>query len=668
MHKHSPLIKARRILLKSVITCLFGISFALLADQLFAAETSNHPMDPLSAQEYSTVIKILKEGNYVFEDSRYPLITLEEPTKADVVKWKPGNRLPRKAFVIVMKGPETFEAVVDIIEGKVESWKQIKDVQPGILLTEEWYSSQKIVRDHPEWQKAIRKRGINNLETVICIPHTIGYHGIPEEEGRRLVKVTCYDSGGIKNFWGRPIEGLIAIVDHDKREVIKLIDTGEIPIPKAQVDYNNGKLGRFREPHNAIEIVQPQGPSFKVDGHVVSWQKWQFHYRIDPRLGPVVSLVRYKDNGKMRSIMYQGSISELFVPYMDPTAGWYFKSYMDAGEYGLGKLASTLQPGLDCPSNAVFFDAEFAYDWGEPYKKERAACIFERYAGDIVWRHYETVYDSTEVRRSTDLVLRQIIAAGNYDYIIDWVFRQDGSIRIVIGSTGISQVKAVKSHKASDNKDRLDIRYGHMVADKIVGINHDHFFNFRIDLDVDGPENSFLIERLKTEKAGKQSPRKSIWVVDSQMADKENDAKLRIDIEKPALWRVINPNVLGPLGYPVSYQLKPKSNAVSLLNPDDFPQLRAGFTDYHMWVTPYNSQERYAAGTYPNQSKGGDGLPKWTNVNRPIRNTDIVLWYTLGFHHVVRAEDWPVLPTIWNEFELRPFDFFEQNPAIDLPQ
>ena len=164
-----------------------------------------------------------------------------------------------------------------------------------------------------------------------------------------------------------------------------------------------------------------------------------------------------------------------------------------------------------------------------------------------------------------------------------------------------------------------------------------------------------------------KAPRKSIWVLDSRTAATEEDAKLQINIQQPALWRVINPNVIGPMGYPVSYQLEPQANAVSLLSPDDFPQQRAGFTDFNLWVTPYNPQERYAAGTYPNQSKGGDGLPAWTSANRPIQNTDLVLWYTLGFHHVVRAEDWPVLPTTWSEFEIRPFDFFQRNPALDIP-
>ena len=370
----------------------------------------------------------------------------------------------------------------------------------------------------------------------------------------------------------------------------------------------------------------------------------------------------------MRSILYQGSLSEIFIPYMDPDVGWYFRTYLDAGENGVGKLAVVLRPGLDCPSNAVFFDAVFTHDWGEPYIQDNAVCLFERYAGDIAWRHYEAVNGQNEVRRRTDLVLRSISAIGNYDYIFDWVFRQDGTITVAVGASGVPQVKAVHSRTTADDEGGRDTAYGRQVAEHTVAINHDHFFSFRLDPDVDGPKNSFIDERLKPERVDIQSPRKSIWVVESGAAPTEEVAKLQISIQSPTLWRVINPNVLGPLGYPVSYQLEPKSNAISLLSPDDFPQRRAGFTAYHLWVTPYDPQERYAAGVYPNQSKGGDGLPAWTGANRPIQNTDLVLWYTLGFHHVVRAEDWPVTPTVWGEFELRPFDFFERNPALDLPK
>jgi primary-amine oxidase len=139
-------------------------------------------------------------------------------------------------------------------------------------------------------------------------------------------------------------------------------------------------------------------------------------------------------------------------------------------------------------------------------------------------------------------------------------------------------------------------------------------------------------------------------------------------MEHPALWRVINPNVKGPLGYSPGYEIAPGHNGISLMVDDDWPQRRAGFIGHHLWVTPYREDERYPAGDYPTQSHGGDGLPAWTKGNRPIENTDIVVWYTLGFHHVTRPEDWPVMPTAWHDFELRPFDFFAHNPAVDLPK
>jgi len=225
----------------------------------------------------------------------------------------------------------------------------------------------------------------------------------------------------------------------------------------------------------------------------------------------------------------------------------------------------------------------------------------------------------------------------------------------------------VAGFAVADGGGGLDTAYGHLVAQDTVATNHDHFFSFRLDLDVDGQANTFVSEQLKQERVDTQDGRKSVWVVESTTAASEAEAKMVIDMQQPTLWRVVNPNVVGSLGNPVSYQLESRTNAVSLLSPDDFPQLRAGFTDYHLWVTPYDPEERYAAGTYPNQSRGGDGLPMWTSEDRSIENTDVVLWYTLGFHHAPRAEDWPVTPTIWTEFQLRPFDFFDRNPAPDIP-
>ena len=89
--------------------------------------------------------------------------------------------------------------------------------------------------------------------------------------------------------------------------------------------------------------------------------------------------------------------------------------------------------------------------------------------------------------------------------------------------------------------------------------------------------------------------------------------------------------------------------------------------DHHVWVTPYRPDERHGAGDYPNQSGGGDGLSRWTERDRPIEETDVVLWYTFGHTHIPRPEDYPVMPTTYIGFTLKPAGFFAANPANDVP-
>ncbi len=629
-------------------------------------QSSRHPLDPLSVEELSEAVELLRTSGRVDDDTRYPIINLHEPPKVEVLSWEEGESFRRAAFAVVKQGTRSFEAIIDLTGREVTSWREVQG-QPN-MMESEMVGAGEIIKSNPDWQEAMRRRGITDFDAVVCLVVTPGYYGIAEEESRRVGKVICFDPRGATNFWGRPIEGLTSVVDLDSFEVIRVIDTGPVPVPSAPVDIDEESVGSLREIPTPISVEQLDGPSFEVKGQQVSWQKWYFHFRVDPRVGLVVSRVRYADGDRERSILYQGALSELIVPYMDPDIGWYFRTYMDAGEFLVGALAVSLEPGLDCPGNAVYFNAPIADELGNPVTKERAACLFERYAGNAAWRHWDFLSGETEVRRKRDLVLRMVAAIGNYDYTFDWTFQQDGAIQVAVGLSGMEQVKAVASRAANDENGNVDMAYGRFVAEHTVAVNHDHFFNFRLDLDVDGTSNSFLREDLKTVAVAEESPRKSVWVIDRHVAKRENQAKLRINLEKPALWRVINPDVLGPVGYPRSYEIKPDANAVSLLLPDDFPQRRAGFIDHHLWVTPYQAEERYAAGPYPAQSKGGDGLPAWTSSDRTIERTDIVVWYTLGFHHVVRAEDWPVLPTSWKSFELRPFDFFDRNPALDLPQ
>lgn len=638
----------------------------LAAPQTQAPE---HPLEALKSQEYWTVYEVLQASGKVDPDTYVMSVLLHEPPKEKVLAWKAGDPITREADVVLMRKGLVTEVRVDLLERKAESWKEVKGVQAPIFVSE-LFGMGELAKSDPRMQEGFAKRGIADMNMVECVALPFGYFALPELEGHRILYGGCSDMRGVFLTWGRPIEGLYFEVDAIEKKVLKVIDQEVIPVPQSPINFEEAPP-KPRSGTTPIEIAQPQGPSFqlKKDGEV-SWQNWHFLVRLDPRVGPVVNLVRLDDGGKQRSVMYEGSMSELYVPYMDPTESWATRVFIDAGEFFPGGVLRSMSEGVDCPSNAQYIDGLAPNEHGIPVQLPKLACLFETVSGNPAWRHFEN--DQIWGRPMRTLVLRTAAVIGNYDYLLDWRFEQDGVIRVAVGATGIIETKGVKAKTAGDHdmsggSKAADDEYGHFVGENTIGVNHDHFFSFRLDLDVDGPNNTFMADRLEKRELPASTHRKSIWVVKPTIAHTERDAMIDIRLDKPSMWMFVNPNVRGPLGYPTGYEIMPGATAASLLDPDDGPQRVGAFSTHQLWVTPYRPDELYAAGVYPTDSKGDDGLAVWTKANRPIENTDIVAWYTMGFHHVPRAEDWPVMPVMWHDFVIRPYDFFPRNPALNLP-
>lgn len=632
-------------------------------------QAPEHPLQGLTAQEYWTVREVLQATGKTDADTHVMSVLLHEPPKEKVLAWKAGDPITREADVILMRKGLVTEVRVDLAERKVESWKEVKGVQAPIFESE-FLGLGDFVKEDPRMQAGFAKRGIKDMSTVECVPLPFGYFALPELEGHRILYGGCSDTHGAFLSWGRPIEGLYFEMDAVEKKVLKVIDEDVIPVPQSAINFEEAQA-KPRPGTTPIEIVQPQGPGFqlKSDGEV-SWQNWHFRVRLDPRVGPVLNLVRLDDGARQRSVMYEGSMSELYVPYMDPAESWATRVFIDAGEFFPGGVLRTMSEGVDCPSNAQYMNGLSPNEQGIPVIRPRLACLYEVVSGDPAWRHFEL--EQVWGRPSRTLVLRTAAVIGNYDYLLDWRFEQDGTIRVAVGATGIIETKGVKAktaagHDMSSGAKAADDEYGHFVGENTVGVDHDHFFSFRLDLDVDGQNNTFMADRLEKRELPASSHRKSIWVVKPTIAHTERDAMIDIHLDHPSMWMFVNPNVRGPLGYPTGYEIMPGTTAASLLDPDDGPQRVGAFSTHQLWVTPYRPDELYAAGVYPTDSKGDDGLAVWTKANRPIENTDIVAWYTMGFHHVPRAEDWPVMPVMWHDFVIRPFDFFPQNPVLNLP-
>ncbi len=249
---------------------------------------------------------------------------------------------------------------------------------------------------------------------------------------------------------------------------------------------------------------------------------------------------------------------------------------------------------------------------------------------------------------------------------MDWRFDPDGTIEVAVGATGVIETKATAQKSAGSH--HTDAETGQFVAENTIGINHDHYFSYRLDLDVDGVNNSLMLHRMVPKRLENDPMRKSIWVAQPFLAKTEKDAVLDIQLDKPSMWMFMNPAVKSAMNYPVAYEVMAGATAKSLMQPDDPTQKMGAFSEHQFYVTPYRENERFASGTFVTSAPATDGLATWVQANRPIVNTDIVGWYTLGFHHITRAEDWPVMPTMWHSFYIRPFHFFDRNPVLDLPK
>jgi primary-amine oxidase len=350
----------------------------------------------------------------------------------------------------------------------------------------------------------------------------------------------------------------------------------------------------------------------------------------------------------------------MVVPYGDPRPTQARKNAFDVGEYGMGMCANSLRMGCDCVGYIQYLDAHLCDSRGREFTIPNAICIHEEDYG-ILWKHTDRrLPNAPEVRRSRRLVLSSISTVENYEYGFFWYFYQDGNIQFEIKLTGILSLGAVHEGEAPI--------HGVMVAPLLYAPNHQHFFNMRLDFGIDGIKNTVQQLDVVADPLDESNPYENAFHLQATDLKTEKQAMAHLNLETGRAWKIINPSVKNAMGVPVGYKFLPGDNAFPFASPNAWWRRRAGFVNHHIWVTPYQEDEKYAAGDYPNQSSGGDGLVKWTEADRPVANTDVVFWYTFGHTHIPRPEDYPVMPTAYIGFLLKPNGFFDENPANDVPQ
>jgi primary-amine oxidase len=626
-------------------------------------DAPRHPLDPLTPAELRETVTILTEAQHLGEGIRFASINLIEPAKDVLAGYRPGEPIERKALAVLLDRNRrtAYELIVNLANKAVEARTELPSgIQPSIML-DEFGECEQAVRRSPLFQEALGKRGILDADLVMVEPWSAGMYGseLPEDKCVRRMRALCFVRSESKdNGYARPIDSLVIVVDLYKMEVIRLEEYGVVPLPPEPGNWAREYIPNTRKDLKPIEIRQPEGPSFTVDGCQVEWQKWKFRVGFTTREGLVLHSITYDDDGVERPILHRASICEMVVPYGDPGEQYYRKNAFDIGEYGLGMLANSLVLGCDCLGLIYYFDFPLVDSHGQVTPLKNAVCLHEEDFG-ILWKHTDWRTGQAEVRRSRRLSVSFIATVGNYEYGYYWYFYQDGSIQCEIKLTGIMNTTALPPGRTSP--------YGVEVAPRLNAPFHQHIFAARLVTNIDGPNNSVYEVNSVGVLAGPRNPHGNAFVAEETLLATEQQAQRRVNSATARFWRVVNPGKKNRLGRPVGYRLVPGENCPPLVQPDAAVMRRAGFTTHHLWVTPYDPRERYAAGEYPNQHPTGDGLPYWTKANRNVENTELSMWYVFAHNHVPRPEDWPVMPAHMLGFQFRPDGFFERNAAMDVP-
>ncbi len=505
---------------------------------------TQHPLEPLTADEFRQTASILRREGRVSDSFRFASIELKEPPKSEVRAWRQGDAVQRTSFAVVFNRADnqTYEATVDLTGDSVVSFEHIPDVTPNFTL-DEFHDVDVALHQHPDVIAKLAARGFTDMSLVLIDVWTYGKALMPEQHRhRRLGWCDLWareTSGG--NQFAHPISGLKLLVDMNTLELLEIEDHHDYGRPAVDAEYIPSVRGtQVRTDLKPLHITQPEGTSFTFEGTELKWQNWTMRLGFNYREGPVIYQVTFDDHGTTRDVAYRMSFAEMIVPYRDPTFDHYRRTAYDIGEWGLGVMTRSLELGCDCLGEIVYVDATLHDSKGDPYDIPNAICLHEE-DNAVLWKHVDLLTGAEE-------------AEAGRDY--DW----------------------------------------------------------------------------STQRS----------------------------------WKVVNPNKVNKHGTNVSYKLVPGACFPAMMDPSTPQFLRAPVIGHNLWVTKNSADERWPAGDYPTQSTVDTGVSEWVKDDASLENTDVVLWYVFGIHHITRMEEWPIMAVDTVSFWLKPSGFFNQNPALDV--
>ncbi|KAL6708604.1 hypothetical protein ACN47E_002585 [Coniothyrium glycines] len=649
-----------------------------------------HPLDPLSPQEISKAAEV---GRSHFSDHvpNFRVITLKEPAKDDMIKYLDLEHRGQHIDCVPARCARV-ELLIRSRAGVDELWELIVDLDKECVVKRDFLDGKhsyidsaymKDVEDACLADESVQAQiGTLNLPKgaqVVIEPWAYATDGMSDMSKRvtmcwfYLRLVDHQDT----NYYAYPLD-LCAEVSEELK-VIKVYrlpcaanetaHTGSLPFDRRKIhatassEYHPDLRPLPRATTKPYQVVQPEGASFSISGTQVSWEKWQLRVGFNYREGLTLHDIRYDG----RSLFYRLSLAEMFVPYGDPRPPYPRKAAFDLGNDGAGINANNLKLGCDCLGTIKYFDAWHNTSKGEPMKLPNVVCCHEQDDG-ILWKHTNFRTGNAVVARSRILVLQTIITVSNYEYILAFHFGQDASISYEVRATGILSTVPINYGE----KDTLP--FGTIVAPGVLAPYHQHLFCIRIDPSIDGHKNSILVEESEAMSFGDptvHNPHGVGYTTKGRYIEQEGGHDL--DFTKNRSFKIVNEGRINSItNTPMAFKLMPFYSQMLLAHRDSFHAKRSEYAQHAVWITRYHDDELFPSGRYTMQSMGGEGIAsaikKRKDSGEPtsVRGTDIVVWHTFGSTHNPRIEDWPVMPSEKMTVGLKPVNFFEGNPGIDV--
>lgn len=586
----------------------------------------------------------------------------------------------------IKNAPRLFEGLVDVTHQKVVYHKELPRDFHGPVDRQELNQAAEVVMADEGVQREIRRLKIDNT-AIVLDPWDYGVDGRETQE--RQTQVFMYmrnpkNNDPDSNHYSFPLDFMV-IVDLCAMKVKRIVrlplgsDATTTPlgsdVPHHRVDPVEPEYVHHLQkvsPRTTLkpyQVVQPEGASFTVTGHLIEWEKWRFRVGFNWREGMTLHDLSF--DGK--SNFYRLSLSEMFVPYGDPRNPIYRKGAFDLGNVGAGVTANNLQLGCDCLGMIKYIDGCVINPDGTPAPRPNAICIHEVDNG-IQWKHTNHRTGKAVVVRKRQLVLQIIITVANYEYIFAWHLDQAGELTFETRATGILSTQPIAAG--------AKVPWGTRVADGVMAPYHQHLFNLRIDPAICGHANTLTrTDSVALPWDDALNPLGTGYVTEETPIQRAGP--LADSVAAGRVFKIVNEGTTNRVSRtPVGYKLVPHRSQMLLAHPGSWHARRSEFATHPFWVTPHRDGQLFPAGDYTNQSLGGHGIAAWCdpespyNRDRPrdnaqpgregVRDRDIVVWHTYGLTHNPRVEDFPIMPAEIVQIHLKPYNFCEFNPTNDV--